>query len=75
MKRERIEEIADLIDKRSLITLAQLEEFFPNVSPMTLRRDLLSLEQAGRVIRVRGGARSVKDVQKVSGVPYTKKAA
>ena len=40
---------------------------------MTLRRDLLYLEQTGKVIRVRGGAMSVKAVQKTSGVPYTKK--
>ena len=73
MKRERIEEIADLIDKRGKMSLTQLEEFFPHTSPMTLRRDLLFLEQAGKVIRVRGGAMSVKDVQKTSGVPYTKK--
>ena len=75
MKRDRIEEIAELIDKRGKITLLELEELFPHTSPMTLRRDLLYLEQAGKVIRVRGGAMSVKDVQKKSNVPYTKKTA
>ena len=73
MKRERIEEIAELLDKRGKLTLEQLDEFFPNVSQMTLRRDLFLLEQQGRIIRVRGGAMSVKEVQKVSGEPYTKK--
>ncbi len=73
MKRERIEEIAELLDKRGKLTLEQLDEFFPNVSQMTLRRDLFQLEQQGRIIRVRGGAMSVKEVQKVSGEPYTKK--
>ena len=75
MKRDRIEEIADLLDKRGKLTLEQLDGFFPHVSQMTLRRDLLQLEQAGRIIRVRGGAMSVKEVQKVSGEPYTKKTA
>ncbi len=75
MKRERIEEIAELLDKRGKLTLEQLDDFFPNVSQMTLRRDLLQLEQAGRIIRVRGGAMSVKEVQKVSGEPYIKKTA
>lgn len=75
MKRERIEEIAELLDKRGKLTLDQLDEFFPNVSQMTIRRDLLQLEQAGRIIRVRGGAMSVKEVQKVSSEPYTKKTA
>ena len=75
MKRDRIEEIAELFDKRGKLTLDQLGDFFPNVSQMTLRRDLFQLEKAGRIIRVRGGAMSVKEVQKVSGEPYAKKSA
>ena len=74
MKRERIEDIAELLDKRGKLTLEQLEEYFPNVSQMTLRRDLFQLEEEGKIIRVRGGAMSVKEVQKASGEPYTKKA-
>lgn len=73
MKRERIEEIAEILDKRGKMTLEQLEEIFHNVSQMTLRRDLFQLEEDGRVIRIRGGAMSVKEVQKVSGEAYTKK--
>jgi len=75
MKRKRIEEIADLLDKRGKLSLDQLSEFFPDVSQMTLRRDLLLLEQQERIIRVRGGAMSVKEVQKVSGEAYAKKTA
>ena len=74
MKRERIEDIAELLDKRGKLTLEQLEEYFHNVSQMTLRRDLFQLEEEGKIIRVRGGAMSVKEVQKASGEPYTKKA-
>ena len=73
MKRERIVEIAELLDKRGKLTLEQLEEHFPNVSQMTLRRDLFQLEEEGKIIRVRGGAMSVREVQKTSGVPYVKK--
>ncbi len=72
MKRERINQIAALVDKRGVITLVQLREFFPKVSEMTLRRDLFQLEEEGRLIRVRGGAKSIKDLQKTSGVPYAK---
>ena len=43
MKRERISEIAELLDKRGKLSLEQLEEYFPNVSQMTLRRDLFLL--------------------------------
>lgn len=73
MKRERIEEIAALLDKRGKLSLEQLEEYFPKISQMTLRRDLFQLEKEGKIIRVRGGAMSVKEVQKSSGEPYTKK--
>ncbi len=75
MKKDRIVQIAALFDKRGKLTLKQLEEFFPQASQMTLRRDLLLLEQEGKIIRIRGGAMSVKDVQKTSGVPYTQKTA
>ena len=73
MKRDRITEIAELLDKRGKLTLEQLEEYFPNVSQMTLRRDLFQLEEDGKVIRIRGGAMSVREVEKTSGGPYTKK--
>ena len=49
MKRERITEIAELLDKRGKLTLEQLEEHFPNVSQMTLRRDLFQLEEEGKI--------------------------
>lgn len=75
MKRERIEDIAELLDKRGKLSLEQLEEAFPNVSQMTLRRDLFQLEEEGKIIRVRSGAMSVKELQKVSGEAYTKKAS
>jgi DeoR/GlpR family transcriptional regulator of sugar metabolism len=75
LKRERIEKIATLIDKRGKLSLTQLGEYFPRVSQMTLRRDLFLLEEEGKIIRVRGGAMSVKEVQKTSGEPYVKKTA
>lgn len=73
MKRDRIAKIAELLDKRGKLSLKQLGEYFPKVSQMTLRRDLFLLEEAGKIIRVRGGAMSVRDVQKTSGEPYVKK--
>lgn len=73
MKRERIEKIAALLDKRGKLSLQQLSTHFPEVSQMTLRRDLLALETEGRIIRIGGGAMSVKEVQKTTGEPYIKK--
>ncbi len=73
MKRDRIAEIAELLDKRGKLSLKDLGKHFPSVSQMTLRRDLLQLEEDGKIIRVRGGAMSVREVEKTSGLPYTKK--
>ena len=36
---------------------------------------MFQLEEEGKIIRIRGGALSVKDVQKTSGEPYVKKTA
>ena len=73
MKRDRIDAIATLLDKRGKLTLLQLASFFPEVSQMTLRRDLQTLEEEGKIIRVGGGAMSVKEVQKTTGEAYIKK--
>ena len=64
MKRDRITAIAELLDKRGKLTLEQLEEYFPRVSQMTLRRDLFQLEEEGKIIRIRGGAMSVREVRR-----------
>mgnify|MGYP002799447579 FL=1 len=56
------------------MTLEELTEQFPGVSEMTLRRDLMELEQQNKVIRVRGGAMSVLEVQKRSGEAYAQKS-
>lgn len=73
MKPDRHQKITELLNKREKLTLAQLEASFPNVSQMTLRRDLCQLETEGKIIRVRGGAMSVRAVEKNSAGPYTKK--
>ena len=73
-KRTRIEEIALLIEKNGKMSLEELAKQFPDVSDMTLRRDLLELEKENKVIRVRGGAMSVLEVQKRSGEAYAQKS-
>ncbi len=64
MNHERIERISELIQKRGRISLDELIERFPEVSSMTLRRDLLNLEESGVILRVRGGAISVRELSK-----------
>lgn len=56
MPRERREAIAELLRVQGEVTLEQLSEIYPNVSMMTLRRDLIHLEENGLLRRTRGGA-------------------
>ncbi len=64
MNLTRIGRIAEMIDKRGRISLDELMERFPEVSSMTLRRDLLKLEEQGVIFRVRGGAVAVHELSK-----------
>ena len=60
MSDERRAEILAIIDDNGDATLAELCRRFSDVSEMTVRRDLIQLEQEGRIIRTRGGAVSVR---------------
>ncbi len=54
--------IAQLVDDCGTVSFSQLKEAFPEVSEMTLRTDLKCLDEARRILRVHGGAKSVKVV-------------
>lgn len=56
---ERRQAMVDLINNKGSVIFADLKERFPNVSDMTLRRDLESLDQAKKIVRIHGGAKSV----------------
>lgn len=60
--KDRLLLIKEFIDKNGKVTLKELENAFPNVSSMTLRRDLNRLEENNAVLRVSGGAISVDTV-------------
>jgi len=47
-----------ILDKGE-VHLKELEKLFPEVSSMTLRRDLDYLEEKGYILRIRGGAKSL----------------
>lgn len=47
------------IQDKGEVRLKELEEMFPEVSSMTLRRDLIYLEDKGHIVRIRGGARTI----------------
>ena len=52
--------VREILVSKPFTALKELEEKFPDVSSMTLRRDIEFFEQQGDVIKVRGGARSMK---------------
>ncbi len=60
MNPSRRKVIKELLSEKAFISLKELEELFPEVSSMTLRRDIEYFENQGDAIKVRGGARSMK---------------
>ncbi|MDD3840006.1 MAG: DeoR/GlpR family DNA-binding transcription regulator [Clostridia bacterium] len=62
MKKKRMEHIKSILLSEGEVQLQQLKKEFPDVSTMTLRRDLISLEKEGYLIRTYGGAILSKNV-------------
>ncbi len=56
----RREKVKELLHSQPFVSLKELTEKFPDVSSMTLRRDIDYFEAQGEAIKVRGGARSMK---------------
>ena len=49
--KDRLFHLKEFIDKNGKVTLKELENSFPEVSSMTLRRDLTRLEQENAVLQ------------------------
>ena len=60
MNNIRQEQIKEMIENRKVVTIRQLQEAFPNVSLMTIHRDLDALVNSGSIVKFRGGAKSVR---------------
>ena len=56
----RQKNICDFIESRQIVTIKELQSLYPNVSLMTIHRDLDALVQSGAVVKIRGGARAVR---------------
>ena len=56
----RQEQIREYIEEKNVVTIKELQAMFPEVSLMTIHRDLDALEQRGAVVKFRGGAKSVR---------------
>ncbi len=55
----RQEEILKLLQQQGLVLISDLQKLYPNVTLMTIHRDLDKLQAQGYLVKVRGGARSV----------------
>ena len=60
MNRIRQDRIKEYIEEKNVVTIKELQVLFPEVSLMTIHRDLDALEATGAVVKFRGGARSVR---------------
>ncbi len=56
---KRRQAVLDIINQMGTINFAQLEQYFPNVSGATLRKDLQYLSDQRCIIRFHGGAKSM----------------
>src|SRR5690554_3401256 len=75
MPTQRREAINETIQNAGEVKLADLEKQFPEVSSMTIRRDLEVLERQGRIIRIRGGAKSIAHLSMIKEAVYTQRQA
>ena len=60
MNRIRQDRIKEYIEEKNVVSIKELQELFPDVSLMTIHRDLDVLENTGAIVKFRGGARSVR---------------
>ena len=56
----RQEQMREYIEQKNVVTIKELQALFPDVSLMTIHRDLDALERSGSVVKFRGGAKSVR---------------
>lgn len=60
MNHIRQERILRYIEQNNIASIKDLQALCPEVSLMTIHRDLQTLENQGMVVKIRGGARSVR---------------
>lgn len=60
MNRIRRGQIKDYIEQEKIVSIRQIQQLFPDVSLMTIHRDLDALEEDGYIVKFRGGAKAVR---------------
>lgn len=73
MKAARRQIIRKILQSKPFVSLKELEEHFPEVTSMTLRRDIEYFEQQGELIKVRNGARSMKFIASTADDKYNQR--
>ncbi|MGI6160616.1 MAG: DeoR/GlpR family DNA-binding transcription regulator [Christensenellales bacterium] len=71
----RREKIYDFVKSKDLVTIDQLSELFPDVSTMTIHRDLSYLQEKGLLVKVRGGARRINAADEQKSILMQKTVA
>ena len=61
----RQEHIKKYVESKNVATIKELQELFPDISLMTLHRDLSTLEEMGIITKYRGGVRSVRQLDDI----------
>lgn len=56
----RQKNICDYIEAKQIVTIKELQKLYPDVSLMTIHRDLDALVQNGAIVKIRGGAQAVR---------------
>ena len=70
---ERQQKIQRIISETGEAKLSELESLFPDISSMTLRRDLEKLESLGEIVRTRSGAKSIAYLTRLSEAQFSER--
>lgn len=71
---ERREKIVRLVNRSGEVSFAEIKAILPDVSDMTVRRDMEYLGQCNKIVRVFGGAKSVDYLVGASEAGYAKRS-
>lgn len=71
---ERIARIKQYVREYGEVKLCDLEKMFPDISAMTLRRDLKRLEDEGDVVRIKGGAKGISHLTRIKEEIFSKRS-
>ena len=70
---QRYQKIMDIVDSKKTVTVLELVQKL-GISESTVRRDLVSLDKLGKLIRVHGGATSLELQYETADIDISKKS-